>query len=298
MPCLIFVTFLWAFSFPLIGYFISGQMDVNFAAFFRVFLAFLIFLPFLNFKIKNSFKFKLMGIGALQIGIMYLCYYRAFAFLSVSEVALFTIFTPFYVSLIYDLFSKRFRAWYILSILLCILGAAILKYGKINADFLIGFLWVQGANFVFGAGQSLYKFLMEKNKTVKDINIFGYFHLGAMIVTGITFLIIGDFNNLPKTFSSWAVLIYLGIVASGIGYLLWNKGAVLVDSGFLAIMNNALIPAAILVDLIFYYAGFSKAQNIFETLGYFKISTGIFLMGLSLWVHQKIINYYDKIKQV
>lgn len=298
MAHLIFVTFLWAGSFPLIGYFISGQMDVNFAAFFRVFLAFLIFLPFLDFRIKNIFKIKLMLIGALQIGIMYLCYYRSFSYLSVSEVALFTIFTPFYVSLIYDLFSKRFRAWYILSILLCVLGAAILKYGKVNADFWVGFFWVQGANFVFGAGQSLYKFLMEKNKNIKDINIFGYFHFGAMIITGISFFIMGDFNNLPKTFSSWLVLIYLGIIASGVGYLLWNKGAVMVDSGFLAIMNNALIPAAIFVDLIFYACGFSKAQNIFENLGYFKITLGIFLMGLSLWVHQKIVCYYDKLKRI
>ena len=292
MHYLVAVTFLWAFSFPLIGYFISGQMDVNFAAFFRVFLAFLIFVPFLNFKIKNSFKIKLMIIGALQIGIMYLFYYRAFAFISVSEVALFTIFTPFYVSLIYDLFSKRFRVLYIWSILLCVLGAAILKYGKINPDFWLGFFWVQGANLVFGAGQSLYKVLLEKNKNINQRSIFGYFHLGAMIVTGISFLIMGDFNNLPKTFSSWVVLIYLGIIASGIGYLLWNKGAVMVDSGFLAIMNNALIPAAIVVDLIFYALGISKKANIFENLELFKITLGIFLMGLSLWVHQKIVNYY------
>ncbi len=292
MHYLVAVTFLWAFSFPLIGYFISGQMDVNFAAFFRVFLAFLIFVPFLNFKIKNSFKIKLMMIGALQIGIMYLFYYRAFAFISVSEVALFTIFTPFYVSLIYDLFSKRFRVLYIWSILLCVLGAAILKYGKINPDFWLGFFWVQGANLVFGAGQSLYKVLLEKNKNINQRSIFGYFHLGAMIVTGISFLIMGDLNNLPKTFSSWIVLIYLGIIASGVGYLLWNKGAVMVDSGFLAIMNNALIPAAIVVDLIFYALGISKKANIFENLELFKITLGIFLMGLSLWVHQKIVNYY------
>ena len=292
MHYLVAVTFLWAFSFPLIGYFISGQMDVNFAAFFRVFLAFLIFVPFLNFKIKNSFKIKLMVIGALQIGIMYLFYYRAFAFISVSEVALFTIFTPFYVSLIYDLFSKRFRVLYIWSILLCVLGAAILKYGKINPDFWLGFFWVQGANLVFGAGQSLYKVLLEKNKNINQRSIFGYFHLGAMIVTGISFLIMGDFNNLPKTFSSWIVLVYLGTIASGVGYLLWNKGAVMVDSGFLAIMNNALIPAAIVVDLIFYALGISKKANIFENLELFKITLGIFLMGLSLWVHQKIVNYY------
>lgn len=82
MPYLVFVTFLWAFSFPLIGYFISGQMDSFFAAFFRVFLAFLVFLPFLNWRVSNALKVQLMSIGALQIGIMYLFYYHSFLYLT------------------------------------------------------------------------------------------------------------------------------------------------------------------------------------------------------------------------
>lgn len=292
MNYLIFVTFLWAFSFPLIGYFISGQMDIYFAAFFRVLLAFFVFIPFLDFKLKLNLKLKLMSIGALQIGIMYLFYYKSFSYLSVSEVALFTIFTPFYVNLIYDLFSHRFRVLYLWSIALCVLGAAIIKYGSVNPHFFKGFLCVQVANMAFGAGQSFYKVLLEKNNHLNQKSIFGYFHLGAMIITGSMFVLFGNPSFLPHHFNSWAVLIYLGTIASGIGYLLWNKGAVLVDSGFLAIMNNALIPAAILLDLIFYYLGIGK-QNLFESDALFRISFGLFLMGLSLWIHQKIVFYYE-----
>jgi drug/metabolite transporter (DMT)-like permease len=39
-------------------------------------------------------------------------------------------------------------------------------------------------------------------------------------------------------------------VASGLGYFLWNKGATRVDAGTLAIMNNALVPAGLLVNLL------------------------------------------------
>ena len=46
------------------------------------------------------------------------------------------------------------------------------------------------------------------------------------------------------------VLLWLGIAASGIGYFLWNKGATKVDQGALAIMNNALVPAGLLVNLL------------------------------------------------
>jgi drug/metabolite transporter (DMT)-like permease len=48
----------------------------------------------------------------------------------------------------------------------------------------------------------------------------------------------------------WGVLVYLGVIASGIGYFAWNKGATLVNVGALAIMNNLLIPLGIIVNLV------------------------------------------------
>lgn len=312
MPYLIFVTCLWAFSFPLIGYFINGQMDSFFAAFFRVFLAFLVFLPFLNFRVSNRLKLALMGIGALQIGIMYLFYYHSFAYLSVSEVALFTIFTPFYVSLVYDLLAKRFRALYLISIALCVFGAFIIKFGAINSHFLKGFLLIQMANLTFGCGQSLYKIVLERHFVSKQREIFGYFHLGATIITAGAFLALGDFTKMPTSATSWAVLFYLGFIASGLGYFAWNKGATRVDSGVLAIMNNALIPAAILANALlvalfthFYEAGifanllansnFSPDKKlIFSSDEIIKITLGTAIMFFSLWLHYKIIKIYER----
>lgn len=293
MAYLIFVTFLWAFSFPLIGYFISNQMDSFFAAFFRVFLAFLIFLPFLNFGIKWALKFKLLGIGALQIGVMYLFYYHSFLYLNVSEVALFTIFTPFYVSLVYDFFAKRFRPLYLVSISICVFGAFIIKFGAINSQFIIGFLLIQMANLSFGTGQSLYKIVLEKQGNLSQKSIFGYFHLGASLITALAFLALGDMQNLPKNTSSWLVLFYLGIVASGLGYFLWNKGATLVDSGILAIMNNAVIPAAIIANALLVALFFPQKSLDFTTNELVRIALGTALMFFSLWLHYKIIKHYE-----
>ena len=293
MAYLIFVTFLWAFSFPLIGYFISNQMDSFFAAFFRVFLAFLIFLPFLNFSIKWALKFKLLGIGALQIGIMYLFYYHSFLYLNVSEVALFTIFTPFYVSLVYDFFAKRFRPLYLVSISICVFGAFVIKFGAINSQFIIGFLLIQMANLSFGTGQSLYKIVLEKQGNLSQKSIFGYFHLGASLITALAFLTLGDMQNLPKNTSSWLVLFYLGIVASGLGYFLWNKGATLVDSGILAIMNNAVIPAAIIANALLVFLFFPQKSLNFTTNELVRMALGTALMFFSLWLHYKIIKHYE-----
>lgn len=245
-------TFIWAFSFPIIGYFVSGKMDSYFAIFIRVFIAFLVFLPLLNRNIFNKLKLLLILIGSLEIGLMYLFYYNSFRFLSVSEVALFTIFTPFYVSLFYDLFSKKLRAFYLISISISVLGAFIIKQGEISSDFLKGFLLIQAANIVFGAAQSLYKIVCEKYEIKSHKEVFGYFFLGACIVSLIAFLILGDFSKIPSDLNSYLALIYLGLIASSIGYFCWNKGATLVNSGTLALMNNAIIPVAILVNLIFF----------------------------------------------
>jgi drug/metabolite transporter (DMT)-like permease len=45
-----------------------------------------------------------------------------------------------------------------------------------------------------------------------------------------------------------AVLIYLGVVASGLGFFLFNAGARRTDIGTLAIFNNMKIPLAILAS--------------------------------------------------
>jgi drug/metabolite transporter (DMT)-like permease len=55
---------------------------------------------------------------------------------------------------------------------------------------------------------------------------------------------------MPQTVTQWGVLVWLGIAASGLGLYWWNKGASLVDGGTLAVMNNALVPAGLLVNLL------------------------------------------------
>ncbi|MFZ3206100.1 MAG: hypothetical protein WA161_19810, partial [Pseudomonas sp.] len=64
------------------------------------------------------------------------------------------------------------------------------------------------------------------------------------------FLLFGNAARLPTSASQWWVLAWLGMVASGLGLYWWNKGASLVDGGTLAVMNNALVSAGLLVNLL------------------------------------------------
>ena len=135
MKKLILVTIIWAFSFSLIGHCLKG-VDSFYAAFLRVFIATLCFLPFIKFRnLDKKLALITATIGAFQIGLMYLFYYASFAYLSVPEIALFTIFTPFYVTIFYDLLKRKFKALYLISVSMAVLGAFVIKFGSIDAGF-------------------------------------------------------------------------------------------------------------------------------------------------------------------
>jgi drug/metabolite transporter (DMT)-like permease len=48
------------------------------------------------------------------------------------------------------------------------------------------------------------------------------------------------------------VLLYLGALASGVGFFLWNIGVTKTGTGTLAVMNNAKIPLAVGCSLLFF----------------------------------------------
>jgi carboxylate/amino acid/amine transporter len=225
-----------------------------------------------------------MLIGMVQIGIMYLFYYNAFLYLSVPEILLFTIFTPFYVTLIYDILHRRFSFLYLISAAIAVFGAYVIRYDNINEGFWFGFLLIQGANICFALGQSGYKYVLENYKEINQKDVFGYFHFGALIIGTIALMLFGDFNKMSPDLTQWGVLIWLGFVASGVGYFMWNKGSTMVDAGVLAIMNNALIPAGLIVNIVFW----GKDEN------FTKLIVGSIIILFSLWVHSHIIKIVDK----
>ena len=250
MGYLLAVTLLWAFSFSLIGVYLAGQVDAWFSVLMRIALATLVFLPFLKFKeTPKPLAIKLMLIGAIQLGAMYSFYYHSFLYLSVPEVLLFTVMTPIYITLLNDALEKHFNPKFFIIALIAVCGALAIRYESITSNFLMGLLLVQAANICFATGQVTYKRLMS-NTQFDHKTVFGWFFIGALIVATLCYLLFGNTEQLPSTPTQWGVLIYLGIVASGLGYFCWNKGATLVNVGTLAAMNNVLIPVGIVVNVL------------------------------------------------
>lgn len=254
MALLIITTILWAFSFSLFGEYLAGHVDSYFAVLIRVGLAALVFLPFLRSRGHNLKTISLyMLVGAMQLGIMYMLSFHAYLYLTVSELLLFTVLTPLYITLIYDVMSQRRLRWgYAFSALLAVIGAGIIRYDRVTDHFWVGLLLVQLSNISFAIGMVGYKRLME-TRPMPQHNAFAWFYLGAFLVAAVAWSLLGNAQKLPETTLQWSILVFLGVVASGIGYFMWNYGATQVDAGTLGIMNNMHVPAGLLVNLAIWH---------------------------------------------
>lgn len=253
MVYLLLVSFIWAFSFGIIKDNLVG-IDSNFVAFARLLIPAVLFLPFIRLQgLQRKTIAKLALIGMLQYGVMYITYIYSFQFLKAYEVALFTILTPLYVTLVNDFLKRRFIWVNLATTILAIIGSAIIVQARlIENTLLTGFFILQISNFCFAFGQLYYKDTLARLPHIKDRQIFGLLYLGAAFITGVTTLAFADLSTIRLDRTQLLSILYLGVIASGIGFFLWNLGARQVNAGALAILNNLKIPLAIIVSLVFF----------------------------------------------
>lgn len=253
----------------------------------RLLLAALIFIPFLK-RIKPGIGAMLFGTGAIQFGLMYLAYMHSYKYLQSHEVILFTIFTPLYVSMINDLRAGKVNPLNLAAAMLAVGGAGVVLWNNHGgAGSRTGFFFVQAANICFAMGQLLYRGIFRHSKDYmkqfNDQDLISWLYLGGFVI--LLPLALHDMSvAMPRPdIKQSATIIYLGVVASGIAFFLWNKGCRLVSAGTLAVMNNLKIPTAVLVSLLL----FGEKANIPTLLG------GSILLGAAIWVAgrgQRIVN--------
>ena len=251
MTYLILVSFVWAFSFPLIKGYLTG-LDPNFVSFARMLLSLLVFLPFLKLRgVEMPMGLKLAFTGAVQFGLMYIAYITSFQYLPAHTIVLLTTTTPLFTTLFNDVHSRKFNVLFFVAALMAFIGGAVIKYPDqpLRAS-LMGILLVQLSNLAFAFGQLYYKQLAAKHASWSDRSVFGFLYLGAVIITALFSMFTTPFSRIQVSTPQVLVLVYLGFIASGVCFFLWNKGARFVNEGMLAIMNNLKIPLGILASLI------------------------------------------------
>ncbi|HMN12164.1 MAG TPA: DMT family transporter [Bellilinea sp.] len=251
MIFLIIVSLIWAFSFGLIKTNLTS-LDPNFVAAARLTISLLVFLPFLRFRsIPKPIRWKLFLIGAVQYGIMYVAYTAAFQYLKAYEIALFTIFTPLYVTIINDIMQRKVNWVAFAATILAIIGTAIVKGQSLYQPALwMGFLVVQVSNLAFAYGQIAYKQVMKPYPELKDTNLFALLYFGGALTALLPALFTTPWTNFMISREQILTLVFLGAVSSGLCFFMWNVGARRVNAGTLAVFNDLKIPLAVAVSLL------------------------------------------------
>ena len=241
------VSILWSFSFGIIKFGLTG-VDSIFISFFRSLIAFIFFSSLTLYNIKKfSFDSKLIIIGSIQFGLMYVFYIQSYQYLPAYLIATFTITTPIFVVLFSQaLMKESFSKNGILSVILVLIGSLMMRFNLANPlDYWFGFILIQCANMFFASGQIMFKKWHTENSDKDIVHNFSQMFFGATIVTSLFYFQTLDVQNILST-TNLLSLIFLGICSTGIGFLLWNIGATKVSNTRLAIMNNVVIPLAVL----------------------------------------------------
>jgi drug/metabolite transporter (DMT)-like permease len=249
---LLLVSLIWAFSFGLIKTGL-GNIDSNYVAAVRLSVSLLVFLPFFRMReVDRSTSLRLILAGAVQYGGMYIAYLYSFHLLKAYEVALFTVFTPLYVILLSNWIQRQLNWISVAATLLAVVGTCIVEWnGEIRTNILVGFLIVQMSNLCFAFGQIYYKHILS-GQVIKDEQVFALPYLGGTLAAGLSVALFTDRSHMAVSGTQWISLLYLGAVASGLCFFLWNAGARKVDEGSLAIFNDLKIPLAVIVSLAFF----------------------------------------------
>jgi drug/metabolite transporter (DMT)-like permease len=279
MPLLLAVSILWGLSFGLIKAEFSALSPATLATA-RIVIALPCFLPFLHRKALRSLEtvLPLLGIGAIQYGLMYLMLFEAFRHLQGHEVALLTIFTPLYVILAESSLQRR-------TLPAAFWGCALLAVGGALWIFQPeswprngpGILLMQGSNACFALGQVAYR----RIRAAKDTSPRQHYALlfaGALLPCLALLPTANPIAELAHLDASqWVALFYLGSVATGLGFFLWNAGAMRVSAPTLAVFNNLKIPLAALIALLVFK----------ESGDYGRLLPGLGLMLAALFWAQK-----------
>ncbi|MCC5025151.1 MAG: EamA family transporter [Candidatus Synoicihabitans palmerolidicus] len=278
MLYLVAVSLLWAFSFGLIKVGLT-DLDANAVATVRLTLALLVFLPFFRPRtIPRPAAFTFIAIGAIQFGLMYALYITAFHYLMAYEVVMFTIFTPIYVVLFDGALAGKLNRRAVAATGLALVGAGILKWrGGLSDGGLIGFFLMQGSNLCFAVGQIAYQRYRQQWPRAIDAKLFAWLYIGAVLAAGSVSLAITDWSTFHPAINQWGALVYLGVIASGVGFFGWNLGVTKVNAATVAVFNNLKIPLAVAVALLVFG----------EKADLSRLSVSLACMAVALYLAQK-----------
>jgi len=206
-------------------------------------------------KLSKKLILSFVTLGAIQYGVSYLAWVRAYLHVDISHLILFISIIPIYVSLIGMVYEGKLSHIKLLTSVASFLSILLIYSDQLRfeANLFKGFIFAQIANFCFAYGQVTYKKIQQNLPEVKDSDVFALMLLGALIVIMIATTASNGWNFLAQvSYREFGVIFYLGTVLSGLCMFLWNKGACMVSNGTLAVINNLKFALNALVSVLLF----------------------------------------------
>jgi drug/metabolite transporter (DMT)-like permease len=296
MIWLIGASIIWGLSFGLIKGLTSG-VDPFTLGLYRSMVATLAFAPWFRWQVSptrqseqnhqqtqsarhRGFQQDLIWAficGFVQIGLMYGPYLKSFQYLKSYEVALFTMTTPLMTGLLLKPAERPNGIRLLGALFLATAGGIIGAWHDITSDhWVIGVLLVQASNILFAFGSLLWarRFSGIAHAPGRDqARLMSPYFLGASTASGCLAVIFSSpFEGLSQ--AQMLVIVWLGVVASGVGFFMWNRGVATVQATTLAVANNLKIPIAIIISLTV----FGESANVLT------LAAGLALIFLALQI--------------
>jgi drug/metabolite transporter (DMT)-like permease len=175
--------------------------------------------------------------------------------------------------------GKRIHGGFFAAALLAVAGGAVLEFPEQPVTASVnGIVLLQLSNAAFAFGQIAYKRWMASRSALRDAHAIGLMYLGAVVVSGLFSLATTNYSSLRLEPGQVWALLYLGIIASGICFFLWNVGIRKVHEGTIAAMNNLKIPVAVVASLLI----------LKETTDYLRLFAGCCLFAAALWINGRL----------
>jgi drug/metabolite transporter (DMT)-like permease len=104
--------------------------------------------------------------------------------------------------------------------------------------------------------------------------LFAWLALGGFAATAVVAGPLVRWSTFAPTGEQWLVLAFLGVVASGAGFFLWNRALPKVNPGTLAALNNAKIPLGVALSLLIFR----------EPADLPRLGVSLVLLAAAVWV--------------
>jgi drug/metabolite transporter (DMT)-like permease len=249
------VTFCWGLSFPLARILVA-ELDPLWITTFRFLIGGASLLLLSTFgrprrvNIKRSWKLVLF-LAVFEFFLTYFLYLTSIMYLPASKVAALTLSTPVLILIIDSVFKVRFPAFKIVLPFILALAGTVVLYDTSSptqvffSKQLIGFICIVLSNLSFATASVV----MRRRSGSSAIRITGVAQLAAGAMALVTSL---AWKGLPGSLSAslWMILIYLSVIATGVGFWFWNRSVNKLGALYPGLISNLKAPVAAILSVI------------------------------------------------